>query len=126
MKIEKDNQLRWFNTKVERLQKLREKEKELKAKIVQLEEEICCKKQLLNTEDSTIQTDKFSITLTPTISYEVSEQGFNAIMNEKGLESPFFKHELDKALVRKFPEYDQYVSKKVGKTKVTVKYIVLG
>ena len=120
-----EKQTAWFNKNLESLTKMQARQKALEAKIEALKEKIIANKDKVCSE-ATLNTDKFSVTTTPTNIYSLSEEGFNVVLKEQGLDSAFFKHTPDMKLVRDFHKYDEFIECKTGKVKVSVKYVVQG
>lgn len=120
-----EKQISWFNRNLENLTKMQARQKALESKIDALKEKIIANKNKVCSE-ATLNTDKYSVTTTPTNTYSLTEEGFNVVLQEQGLDSPFFKHTADMKLVRDYHKYDQFIECKTGKTKVVVKYVVQG
>lgn len=125
MKQLTEKQTAWFNKNLDNLTKMQARQKALEEKIEALKAKIIANKDKV-CDAPTLNTDKYSVTTSPTNTYSLTEEGFNIVLQEQGLDSPFFKHTADMKLVRDYHKYDQFIECKTGKTKMVVKYVVQG
>ena len=125
MKQLTEKQTAWFNKNLDNLTKMQARQKALEEKIDALKAKIIANKEKV-CDEATLNTDKFSVTTSPTNIYSLTEEGFNTVLREQGLDSAFFKHTVDMKLVRDYHKYDQFIECKTGKMKVVVKYVVQG
>ena len=119
MLVTEEKRVKWLNTKLEKLEKLKTRIKDLTEQKDSLEAEILSRRDKIG-DDATLETGMFKVTFSPTISYSLTEEGYNLIMEKEGLDSIYFKHSPDSVVVRRSP-YANYLEAKEGKMKVMVK-----
>ncbi len=119
MLVTEEKRVKWLNTKLEKLEKLKTRIKDLTEQKDSLEAEILSRRDKIG-DDATLETEMFKVTFSPTISYSLTEEGYNMIMEKEGLDSIYFKHSPDSVVVRRSP-YANYLEAKEGKMKVMVK-----